>query len=246
MIGEPVSAGPAHTGAQRDIVLQVFTRVPVAGRVKTRLEPVLGAQGAMRLHRVLAERAVQAAATVCATQPGVRCELWFDGDPQDAWLESLRARHPGLQACAQAGEDLGARMLHALAAGCAGEPGAGGQGAGGALLFGTDCPGLDAAYLRAAVAALAGGADLVLGPVEDGGYVLVGLRRPVPVLFAGVPWSTPAVLATTLAIAHRLGLSVAQLPLQWDVDVPADLPRLAALGIPGIDLARGDEGVPAG
>ena len=228
------------------IVLQVFTRVPEAGRVKTRLVPALGAEGALRVHRVLAERALQAAMAVCATVPGVRCELWFEGDAQHPWLADMCQRHPGLHARAQAGSDLGARMHHALAAGCADGADAADRDAAGAVLFGTDCPGLDARYLEGAVRALAGGADLVLGPVEDGGYVLVGLRRPMPELFEGVPWSTPAVLATTLAIAARHALTVVQLPMQWDVDVPADVPRLAQLGIPGIELADPQEDAGAG
>jgi rSAM/selenodomain-associated transferase 1 len=198
------------------------------------------------VHRVLAERALQAAMAVCATVPGVRCELWFDGDAQHPWLADMCQRHPGLHARAQAGSDLGARMHHALAAGCADGADAADRDAAGAVLFGTDCPGLDARYLEGAVRALAGGADLVLGPVEDGGYVLVGLRRPMPELFEGVPWSTPAVLATTLAIAARHALTVVQLPMQWDVDVPADVPRLAQLGITGIELADPQEDAGAG
>ena len=228
------------------IVLQVFTRVPEAGRVKTRLVPALGAEGALRVHRVLAERALQAAMAVCATVPGVRCELWFDGDAQHRWLADMCLRHPGLRTRGQVGSDLGARMHHALAAGCADLAVACDRGCAGAVLFGTDCPGLDARYLEGAVRALAGGADLVLGPVEDGGYVLVGLRRPMPELFEGVPWSTPAVLATTLAIAARHALTVVQLPMQWDVDVPADVPRLAQLGITGIELADPQEDAGAG
>lgn len=208
-------------------VLQVFTRVPRAGRVKTRLVPRLGAHGAMQLHRLLAERAL-AAATEAAQAAGAARQLWFDGDAGDPWLLAARARDGALGVCPQVGGDLGERMHAALEAGCST-----GQGA---VLFGTDCPGLDAACLGQAIDALATGADLVLGPVEDGGYVLIGLRRPCAALFRGVPWSTDAVLATTLAIAGTEGLVTRLLPVRWDVDRPADLERLRSLGPPFVGL----------
>ena len=213
------SAGQ-HDGA---VELQVFTRVPAVGKVKTRLIPALGAEGAMRLHRALAERTLGAAAAI----PGVRRSLWFDGAADDPWLAAMQLRDPSLVLHPQSGADLGERMYRALLAGCA--------GGSRALLFGTDCPGLDADCIDAAVCALAGGADLVLGPVEDGGYVLIGLRNPIRELFTGVPWSTSAVLGTTLDIAARLRLAVVLLPERWDVDVPADVARLAALGLPAVE-----------
>jgi dihydroorotase-like cyclic amidohydrolase len=70
--------------------------------------------------------------------------------------------------------------------------------------------------------------DLVLGPTDDGGYYLIGLRAPCPALFEGMPWSTSAVLSRTLDRAQRLGLRVACLPAWFDVDTKADLERLAA------------------
>jgi hypothetical protein len=68
--------------------------------------------------------------------------------------------------------------------------------------------------------------DVVLGPTEDGGYYLIGMRVPAPALFESMPWSTPAVLGRTLERAQRLGLRVACLPTWFDVDTGADLERL--------------------
>jgi glycosyltransferase A (GT-A) superfamily protein (DUF2064 family) len=71
-------------------------------------------------------------------------------------------------------------------------------------------------------------ADVVLGPCDDGGYYLIGLRQAVPELFREMPWSTPAVLDETVARVRRLGLRLALLPPWFDVDLGADLERLCA------------------
>ena len=94
------------------------------------------------------------------------------------------------------------------------------------LLVGTDCPLLDAQRLAHAAAVLADH-DAVLGPAEDGGYVLVGARRPLP--FAAVRWSSPHTLTDTAAGFDRTGIRWAALPVLWDVDEPADLARWKAL-----------------
>jgi glycosyltransferase A (GT-A) superfamily protein (DUF2064 family) len=77
----------------------------------------------------------------------------------------------------------------------------------------------------------------VLGPAEDGGYYLIGLKRPAPRLLREVRMSTPTVLADTLAIAAEAGLRVALLPMWYDVDDVASLARLRA------ELASADAGV---
>ena len=98
----------------------------------------------------------------------------------------------------------------------------------GVLLMGSDAPALSAAVLRAAAAALAD-ADVVLVPALDGGYVLVGLRRPAPTLFAGVAWSTGQVMAQTRQRAAAAGLRLVELPALADIDLPADLVHLQHL-----------------
>jgi glycosyltransferase A (GT-A) superfamily protein (DUF2064 family) len=91
-----------------------------------------------------------------------------------------------------------------------------------ALLLGSDAPGLDAAALRAAAAALESH-DAVFVPALDGGYALVGLTCPAPTLFAGMAWSTSRVMADTRERARRAGLRWAELPPVADIDEPADL-----------------------
>ena len=183
--------------------LCVFVKAPEPGRVKTRLARHLGAAAACRAHEALVAHVVDGLAGCPLAK-----ELWVDGDaghPQVAlWAQRLeaaiRAQPPG---------DLGVKMQAAVAAcGTVGQP---------ALIVGSDLPEIDLAYIEQAAALLVAH-DLVLGPAEDGGYGLIGLQAPVPLLFSGIPWSTPAVLAETRSRAAQLGLSVAELPTTWDVD----------------------------
>ncbi|HLF47828.1 MAG TPA: TIGR04282 family arsenosugar biosynthesis glycosyltransferase [Methylomirabilota bacterium] len=104
-----------------------------------------------------------------------------------------------------------------------------GNGHAGAVAIDSDTPTLPTEHLAEAVARLRrGDADLVLGPSEDGGYYLIGLRAPHPELFDGIRWSTPEVMPETLRRAEEKGLRVALLPTWYDVDTPTDLARLRA------------------
>ncbi len=90
------------------------------------------------------------------------------------------------------------------------------------LAVGSDCPGLTTARIQVAAAALRR-TDVVLGPALDGGYYLVGLRKPYPELFQDIPWSTPAVLERTRSRAAETGLTVQLLEPARDLDTPEDL-----------------------
>ena len=108
-----------------------------------------------------------------------------------------------------------------------------------AIMIDSDTPTLPTERLERAVAVMSGGGhDVVLGPSEDGGYYLIGLRRLHPELFEGMQWSTPTVLEETLRRGHALGLSATKLSAWYDVDTAADLVRLQA------DLAAGPPGGP--
>lgn len=192
--------------------IAVFAKAPVAGEVKTRLAAVLGPEGAAALHARLVRRAL---ATAIEARTGA-VELWCAPD----------AGHPFFARCAedfgvalrvQEGADLGERMRRAcdaaLAAGAA------------AIVIGSDCPALRAADLQQAAAALAG-ADVAIAPAEDGGYVLVGLARSVPALFASIAWGTGEVMAQTRARLAAAGVRWRELATFWDVDRPEDYARL--------------------
>ena len=138
----------------------------------------------------------------------------------------FHALAPDFALVAQRGDDLGARLAHAFEDLLA-------DGAPWAIVIGSDVPTLPSAVLAAAVERVAG-ADLVLGPSEDGGYYLIGLREPRAALFADMAWSTEVVFEETMRRARALGLAIGLLPAWFDVDTAADLERLeASLAAPG-------------
>jgi len=192
--------------------LLVFSRAPIPGRAKRRLIPALGEQGAADLQRFLLGRVLRAVAAA-----GGEAELWAVG-PAHPYLR-LSARAFGLGLRAQSGGDLGARMSAAFADALAD---------GSAVLVGSDFVDITAAELAAARRALTEGEDAVFTPTADGGYRLIGLRRPAPALFRGIDWGSERVMAQTRQRLRDLGLSWRELPTGWDVDRPADLARLRA------------------
>ncbi len=97
------------------------------------------------------------------------------------------------------------------------------------VIVGTDCPGLSPALIRKAFAMLRTH-DLVLGPTDDGGYYLVGLRQPVAQLFGEIVWGTDSVFETTMARARAANLSIGQLRSMRDVDTTEDLPTWEKCG----------------
>jgi glycosyltransferase A (GT-A) superfamily protein (DUF2064 family) len=175
----------------------VFAREARAGRVKTRLIPLLGAAGAARLHARLVRRALATAR---------------DARLGEVTLWSTRR---------QRGADLGARMQHAFERSLRRAPRV--------ILMGADAPALRAAHLRRAARWLAGGADAVFAPAEDGGYALVALRRLPPRLFDGIEWGGARVMAQTRTRLAALGRRWRELPEVWDVDRPGDVARLRDL-----------------
>ena len=93
------------------------------------------------------------------------------------------------------------------------------------LVVGTDCPALTPGHLRQAALALETH-DVVIIPAEDGGYVLIGMRRWVPQALQGISWSTDQVLLQTRSQLQACGASWHELPALWDVDEPADWARM--------------------
>jgi hypothetical protein len=104
----------------------------------------------------------------------------------------------------------------------------------GAILIGADCPALRAADLRRAARLLAGGCEVVLGPAEDGGYVLVAVRRIPAGLFDDIAWGSALVYAATSRKLDAAGCRWRALRMLWDVDRPQDLERLKALRFPSM------------
>ncbi|MBA2675948.1 TIGR04282 family arsenosugar biosynthesis glycosyltransferase [Ramlibacter sp.] len=197
--------------------IAILAKAPIAGYAKTRLIPALGAYGAARLQRTFTRAAVRVA--VEADLGDV--VLWCAPSRSYRFFRALQ-RTTHIRCNDQPDGDLGERMLHAATAASFTDP------KHAVLIMGTDCPGLNAHHLQTAADAL-GEFDAVFIPAEDGGYVLVGLRRPQPGLFAGMRWSTASVMDETRHRAASLGLRICELPPLWDVDTPEDLMRIQSL-----------------
>jgi uncharacterized protein len=197
-------------------VVIVFSRAPVAGRVKTRLATRLGAAGAARLH---ARLTVAALRTALAARCG---PVELHATRHHAWLAVLCRAH-GVTLRQQRGKDLGERMARAARAALRRAPFV--------LLIGSDCPELAPRELRRAARWLAGGADAVFAPANDGGYAMVGLARPAEFLFSDMAWGGERVYAETLSRLVRAGWRARAVRWVSDVDRPEDLDRLATLKI---------------
>ncbi len=207
-----MTATPPVQGERAGGALVVFAKAPRAGEAKTRLAPALGAAGAAALaERLLAHAVAQAAAAGFDV-----VELCVTPDPTHPAFRDLAARHRVVLGV-QGHGDLGARMARAFERRLATHDRV--------VLIGTDAPALEAARLTEAARALATH-DAVFVPALDGGYALVGLRRPAPALFADIPWSTPAVMARTRERLRAARLTWAELAPVADVDEPADLVHL--------------------
>lgn len=192
--------------------LIIFTRYPEPGKTKTRMIPILGAEGAASLQREMTEFTVKQGQKVQQTRR-LSLEVHFAGGnwkSMENWLGS------DLVYKQQSGGDLGERMNSAFTLSF-------GEDMTRVVIIGIDCPEVNSSLLAQAFDSL-GEYDLVVGPAKDGGYYLIGLKCSVPELFRGVTWGTGAVLAQTTQIAEKLGLSSYYLDLLEDVDRPEDLP----------------------
>lgn len=199
------------------IAIAIFAKAPIAGYAKTRLIPHLGMHGAASLQHQLIAKTI---ATARAAKLGP-VALWCTPTAQEPAFETLAAREQVLR-FTQTDGDLGRRMDHAFQVMTAQMP---------TLLVGTDCPALEPPHFMDCAQILKQGNDAVFIPVEDGGYILVGLRRPAPALFRDMAWGSARVMAATRARARALGLSWQELPALWDLDVAADYDRARALGL---------------
>ena len=181
--------------------------------MKTRLVPLLGEQGAARLHARLVERTLKTALAAGFDHVALYCSPGI-GNP--FFVKKQKRYNIRLQP--QGGGDLGDRMYRAFKRVLRRHPYA--------VLIGSDCPALRPADLRAAARTLREGADAVLAPAEDGGYALIGLRGVSRRLFDGIPWGGPQVLARTRRRLKALRWRWRELRTLWDVDRPEDVARL--------------------
>ena len=190
--------------------IALFAKFPSPGRAKTRLIPALGAVGAADLHAQMVRHMLDQIEEL-RLAGAVETEVWCDGCEPDAFASAFATDIP----CrAQPGGDLGHRMFTAFRSML--------HRADAAVIIGSDCPSITPDTIREALDALRDN-DLVLGPAVDGGYYLIGLRRPVSALFEGVEWGGADVLRATQQRAALLGLKTRLLQTRRDIDEPEDL-----------------------
>jgi len=199
----------------KPIAVAIMAKAPRGGEVKTRLCPPLSLTEAAELYRrflldkIEQVRALRTASLAVAYTPTAA----------RAFFEEIA---PGFVLVPQRGADLGDRLANTL--GTLVE-----TGHRAALAIDSDTPTLPLRFLRQALDLVATPEiDVVLGPTEDGGYYLIGLRTVHRDLFEAMAWSTSQVLPETLRRADAKGLRVACLPQWYDIDTPDDLARLQA------------------
>lgn len=208
-----IEYGYRATPVAAPAAIAILAKAPVPGSAKTRLIPALGANGAARAQRQFIGQTLH---TAQQSSLG-NITLWCAPDAKHRRFRALQ-KHFDLSCMSQPEGDLGERMRL-----CAedhfvqtpDEP---------LLIIGTDCPVLSPRHLQEAARRLQEH-DACLIPAEDGGYVLLGLRKMIPEVFSNMEWSTSRVLTQTLERIAQAKATVSLLPTLWDVDEPADWRR---------------------
>lgn len=196
--------------------VMIMAKAPYPGQVKTRLCPPLTPWQAAALSRAFLYDKIAQVRTLTSARPAI---AYTPASGEDFFAQAA----PDFTLIAQQGTDLGERLIHSLEyflhLGCAG-----------VMAIDSDTPTLPTHCLQQAIALLTKpDVDVVLGPSDDGGYYLIGIRAMHRPLFLDMPWSTSAVLSETVRRAQAQGLRVAWLPPWFDVDTPEDLARLRTM-----------------
>ena len=168
--------------------LVLFARDPALGQVKTRLQPLLGAETALELYTCFLRDSIDKISTVAGA------ELFVGVYPSvsSAFFAKLSAGK-AMGIFTQEGADLGARMQNAFLKFL-------GEGFRKVVIIGSDSPTLPVSYIEMA---LASAKDVMVGPSSDGGYYLVGMNGRLTEIFSGVAWGTGRVLPQTLERLRR-------------------------------------------
>lgn len=201
----------------RNLVI-LIAKYPRAGFVKTRLAKSIGETDAVHLYRWMVERI----AAVIQDIPGCSSAVFYF--PKGYKRRFQQWLGPGFAFHLQRGNDLGQRLLNAARKTKL-------LGAIKTVIIGADCPFLKASHIRSAFKYL-DTTDLVLGPTHDGGYYLIGFKKPHGFLFNGITWSTDQVLAQTVNKARQHRLVVKLLPRLHDIDTPEDTKYIETLRNP--------------
>ncbi|MDQ7728122.1 TIGR04282 family arsenosugar biosynthesis glycosyltransferase [Halomonas sp. SpR8] len=189
--------------------LHLLAKAPLTGQAKTRLTPLLGAEGAANAHAELVRHCV---ANACHALPAGHITLWSALDHTHPLFGELHEQF-GVMLAPQPEGNLGDRIRHALNSAC-----------GPAMVMGSDCPSITSDLITTCAQQLTTH-DVVMLPAEDGGYGLIGTHRDYPGLFELIPWGSDRVLSATRQRIETLGLHASYPATVWDVDRPQDWQR---------------------
>ena len=198
-----------------DTAIIVFCKAPIAGQVKTRLMPQFSAEQAADVHITL----TQGVLSLLSKSQLCQVQLWCSPDLHHPFFTQC-AQENDVSLHVQHGQDLGERMHHAISAAL--------ENSSKVLLIGCDCPSLTVDDFEFAIKSLKSNKDIVFSPAEDGGYVMVGMVAPQPLVFLNMTWGHEAVFKNSQNKATKAGLNLIQTRQHWDVDNIADWQRYLA------------------
>ena len=195
-------------------VVQVFFKAPIEGKVKTRLIPQVGLPNSVIIHTRLCEKVIQCVANFAEqSKEDTQVQFWVDLDINHHFIKE-KAKRYGVSVFQQKGDDLGQRMQQSMAEAM--------LTVDQVVIVGGDCFSLSEAYLAQAFEVLDNN-DLVLGPADDGGYILIGSKGVEKDFFSGVQWGKSSVLGATIECANRHKKSYRLLEERWDIDTWEDI-----------------------
>ncbi len=217
-----------NTERKYPVTVIQFTRSPEGDGVKTRLSPVLNNEQRLSLHQAMTQRAFQQAFFSYADKVIVA----VDGNRQNAFFDTLYAniiedvddfalKNKTYQVVGQQGDNLGQKMFFA-----AQHEKQSNVSDSAIILIGSDCPFISSEYLNTAIESLAS-FPVVIGPANDGGYVLLGMREITPSLFNHISWGSGQVLEETCKVLMDEKILYKELDVLNDIDRPEDLALLS-------------------
>ena len=191
----------------------IMTKVPTAGNVKTRLQPFLSANECTGLSETFLKDTFSKAKSICEN-------VILAYSPPDK-INALRILLPESQSIyfEQTGKDLGQRMFNAFKFAFE-------QKTDSAVMIGTDSPTFPADYIEQAFEFLDTNSDVILGKTEDGGFYLIGLRKPEKEIFQNIAWSSPETFEQIYNNIKNLKLLLREVPSWYDVDEREDFEKL--------------------
>lgn len=189
--------------------LLIFTKSPILGEVKTRLQPEYSVEQSLVLHKILVQQTLTAMNNIA----DVDVELCCSPNRNTSYFLECENNY-SLTLSDQLGIELGERMAFSFSIAL--------QIYTKVVIIGTDCPDMNEKYIRQALVAL-DERDAVIGPATDGGYVLLGLRRFSLDLFKNISWGSDKVFSQTCKVLKKIGWTYHELEPMQDIDRAEDL-----------------------